>query len=268
MCCAYNFEYGYSLANFQDKKFHDYLYGKSISKEEEKRLTKNMWVKTAEAMAPSNLVVRHYCLIDLYKGRAYHKRRIRGQLNILGKDIWREGYSYWLYVKPMLSEYHKKFHRYGSFIKNMDKKFQETSYMWKDGKLYPAPFGDIRRIPLEDELQTGVPVLSDRKIGPLFIDFISPNIVIYHIISSSIGLNTHIPLEDHIVVVTPDTIYVNGYDGTITPFKWYEGYDRKYKDMSAQFKDTFHWKRITSLDAMWKLYTLTLRKNLDFKYLK
>lgn len=259
-CCAYNFEYGHSLADFQDKKFQDYLYGESLSKVEKKRLTRNMWVKMAESLAPSNLVIRQYCLIDLYKGKTFHRKRIKNQLNILGKDIWREGYSYWLYVKPLLFEYHKKFNRYGPFIEDMDRKFQETSYLWKDGKLYPAPFGDIRRSPLENEFQSGLPIQSSKDLYPLSIEVIFPDTIVYKIKGSALGFNTHIPLEDQIVVTTTDTIYINKCDNSQVPFEWYKGYDKKYEDKSAEFKDTFNWRRIISLKEMWQSYLITSKK--------
>jgi hypothetical protein len=142
----------------------------------------------------------------------------------------------------------------------MDKKFQETSYLWKDGKLYPAPFGDIRHVPLEDEFQLGLSIQSDRYLYPLFIDVISPDTIEYHIIGSALGFNTHIPFTNQIVVVTSDTIYIKRYDGYSIPFKWYDGYDKKYKSLGAEFKDTFNWKRIISLKKMWQLYIKTSRK--------
>ncbi len=254
--CTYNFEYGSSLANFQEKKYNDYLDNKSLTKEEKKRLTKNMWVKMAEGAAPNNLVIRQYCLIDLYKGRASHRRRIGAQLKLLGEDIWREGYSYWLYTKPLLFEYYRKFGAYGTFIRQMDKKFQETSYLWQDGKLYPAPFGDIRHIPLEDSLQGSAPISKNREIYPLIITIVDRDTIEYFVQKSPLGFNTHIPLETRTVVVTPRTIFVRNIDGKEVPFQWYKGYDKKYESKGAEFKDTFNWKRLKSLSPkdMWKIY--------------
>lgn len=261
--CTYNFEYGSSLANFQEKKYHDYLDHKPLTKEEKKRLTKNMWVKMAEGAAPSNLVIRQYCLIDLFKGRASHRRRIGAQLEILGEDIWREGYSYWLFIKPLLIEYQKKFNKYGDFITQMDIKFQETSYLRKNGKLYPAPFGDLRHVPLEASLQSAPPIQKNKELYPLIINVIQPDTVEYFVQRCPLGFNTHIPLETQTVVVTHSSVYVKKLDGKLEPFKWYKGYDKKYKNKEAEFKDTFNWRRIRSLNPqeMWEIYTDTFYKS-------
>lgn len=254
--CTYNFEYGSSLATFQEKKYNDYLDNVPITKEEKKRLTKNMWVKMAEGAAPSNLVIRHYCLIDLYKGKHSHSKRIGTQLEILGEGLYLEGYSYWLYIKPLLVEYKKKFNIFEIFIENMDKRFQETSYLWKDGKLYPPPYGDVRHIPLEDSLQSALSVQSYKSIYPLVIQVLSPDTVEYFIKGNPVGFNTHVPLETLTVVVTCDTVYVKKANGDHQPFKWYTGYENKYKDKGAEFKDTFNWRRIKSLrpKEMWAIY--------------
>ena len=260
--CTYNFEYGSSLANFQEKKYNDYLDNVPLIKKEEKRLKKNMWVKMSECTAPSNLVIRHYCLIDLYKGKSFHRKRIGVQLEILGDEIWREGYSYWLFTKPLLVEYYKKFNRYGTFIENMDKKFQEISYLGKDGKLYPPPYGDIRHVSLEKDLQGNSSIQSNRDIYPLIIQ-VSSDTIEYFIQKCPIGFNTHVPLETQTVVVTKDSVYIKKDDGTHEPFEWYKGYDKKYEDKGAEFKDTFNWKRIKSLSPkkMWEIYIGTFYKS-------
>ena len=82
-CAGYNFEYGSSLADFQDQKFKDYKAGKKWNSEEETRFKKNLWAKTACVLAPGNLPIRHYCLIDLFDGKANNKEKIR----ILRKNI-------------------------------------------------------------------------------------------------------------------------------------------------------------------------------------
>ena len=77
--CASVFETGSTLADFQDDKFKDYLEGGAATKEEMRRLERNLWVRTADKLAPGNLVVRHYCLIDLLSGKPRHERRIFDQ---------------------------------------------------------------------------------------------------------------------------------------------------------------------------------------------
>jgi hypothetical protein len=256
-CAQYNFEYGSSLANFQDDKFKDYKANKSLTEEEEIRFENNLWVKTAAAgAAPGNLPIRHYCLIDLFKGKAKNKRIIEKQLEKVGDEIWREGYSYWLFTKPMLVEYWKKFGEFGFFIKNMNKKFEETAYMGADGKLYPAPFGDLRYVPLEMESQSAKPVSANTEVYPIIIRIIEPDTTEYLVQKCPLGFNTHVPDKVQTVRVFDNgSVYV--YDnGVYLPFKWYEGYDKKYKDKEAEFNDTFSQERINSLDVkdLWKKY--------------
>jgi len=252
---SYNFEFGSSLANFQDAKFEQYKNGKNFSEEDRTRLEKNLWVKAATRAAPGNLPVRHYCLIDLDKGKARNKRNIRRQLDKLGDEIWREGYSYWIYVKPMLVEYSKKFGEFDFFIKYMNKKFEETAYMGADGKLYPAPFGDIRHVPLEMESQSAKPVSIPTEIYPLIIRILKwdePELELhidtteYFIQKCPVGFNTHVPDTVQTIRVLPDgSVYVYTNEGEYIPFKWYEGYDKKYKNKEEEFKDTFSKNRLS-----------------------
>lgn len=256
-CVGYNFEYGSSLSNFQEEKFRDYKENKPLTKEEKIRFEKNLWVKMAEELAKNNLVVRHFCLMDLYEGKSRHKERLQEQLDELGKDIWKESYSYWLYTKPLLVEYDKKFKNFGSFIKAMDEKFQKTAYMGIDGKLYPAPYGDLKHVPLENHLQSANPVSSEIKIYPLIIRIIQPDITEYFVQKCPIGFNTHVPSKTQTVrVIGNDTVCVLQDNGDCTLFKWYEGYDKKYKDKEEEFNDIFSDERINSLNVkkLWKKY--------------
>jgi len=256
-CASYNFEYGSSLANFQDQKFEDYKAGKGWTAEEEIRFKNNLWTRMACELAPGNLPVRHYCLIDLFDGKANHTELIRNQLDSLGDGIYREGYSYWLYCKPILEEYAKKFKHFHLFIKRMDKRFQETAYIGPDGKLYPAPYGDLRYQPLEIDLQSSKQISENIQVFPLTIKTIEPDTLEYAVMKCSLGFNTHIPSKSLIIRIFNDSrVYVVQDDGTYVPFKWYEGYDKKYKDKEAEFNDTFNKDRINSLnvDKLWEKY--------------
>jgi hypothetical protein len=264
-CNKYTFEYGSSLANFQTQKFKDYNENKLLTEEEKIRFKKNLWTRTAVKLAPGNLPIRHYCLIDLFSGKAKNKRKIKEQLKKVGDEIWREGYSYWLFVKPFLEAYSEKFGEFGFFIKDMDKKFEKTAYMGPDGKLYPAPFGDIRHAPLEMESQSAKPVSANIEIYPLIVrilEWTEPDIELhtdtteYLVQKCPVGFNTHVPDTVQTVRVLPDgSVYVYT-NGKYIPFKWYEGYDKKYKDKEAEFNDTFSQERINSLDVkdLWKKY--------------
>ncbi len=255
-CASYNFEYGSSLANFQDQKFKDFKANKPLTKEEETRFKSNLWVKTAEKLAPSNLVIRHYCLIDLFNKYPSHKRKIKNQLYLLGEDLYLEGYSYWLYTKPFLDEYSKEFGEFGLFIRDQDKKFQESAYLGTDGNLYPAPFGDLRHEPLDIFLQAAEPVSDNTEIYPLLIKIFKPDTTEYLVQKCLLGFNTHVPDKVQTVQVLNGTVYVKQPSGTLVPFKWYEGYDKKYGSKEAEFNDTFSPERINSLNVkeIWKEY--------------
>jgi hypothetical protein len=166
-----NFEYGTSLAEFQDRKFQDYLKGLSLSKKDKARLTGNLWVKTAYKAAPNNLVIRHYVLIDLFSGANSNYLNIRWLLDTLtgsnstGKNaLYLEGYSYWQYVRPFLLEYNKKFyHVFKEFVEITDALFSQTAYEL-NGVIYPAPYGDVRHAPLENQDKV---YFQDTSVFPL-----------------------------------------------------------------------------------------------------
>lgn len=264
----YNFEFGSSLAHFQDNKFKEYQEGKKeLTKKEKIRFKKNLWIKMSDKLAPSNLVIRHYCLIDLYDKKSHNKRKIQNLLDLLGDGLYKEGYSYWLYVKPFLVEYSKKYKLFDCFIKDMDLKFQKTAYLGTDGKLYPAPFGDLRHIPLELEYQSSGPVSENTKIYPVIVK-IKPDYIEYFIQRCPLGFNTHIPDKTQTVKVSNDgsEICVLDYikfSEKCEPFVWYKGYDKKYKDKEEEFKDTFSKNRRVSLlnyKKWWKKYTEIFNK--------
>jgi len=257
----YNFEFGSSLAHFQDAKFQDYKEGKELSKEEKVRFKNNLWIKMSNKLAPSNLVIRHYCLIDLYNKRPRNKRKIQNLLNLLGNGLYKEGYSYWLYVKPFLVEYNRRYNLFDCFIKDMDLNFQKTAYLGTDGKLYPVPFGDLRHIPLELGLQSSSSVSENLEIYPVIVK-IKSNYIEYFIQRCPLGFNTHIPDKTQVVRVNNDGSEIcvfNYIDSSekCKPFEWYEGYDKKYKDKEEEFKDTFNKNRRLSLfnyKEWWKKY--------------
>jgi hypothetical protein len=78
-----NFDTGSKLASFQQNLYEKLQSGQSVSPAELSRLESNMWVKAAEILAPSNLTVRHYCLIDAIKKTSKHFNHILNQVNKL-----------------------------------------------------------------------------------------------------------------------------------------------------------------------------------------
>jgi hypothetical protein len=237
---ALNFETGSSLADFQDAMFAKVSSNQSLSSAEKARLQDNMWVKTAQATAPGNLVVRHLCLIDFANNNSANSGNIMSQIFKLTywKDgasalLWAEGYSYWLYCKSFFVLYKQKFNMdFRNSAALVDFGFQKTAYL-RNAVMYPAPFGDLRDQPLEQGLQNqskmdvNINLVPVTKIGTY-----------YTIKSMPLGLNAHIPAVDSTVKI------VNGQP---TPFTWYTGYDKKYPDKTAELKDVFNIKRIFSI---------------------
>lgn len=254
--CAstYNFDYGSKLADFQEEKFKEYKDGTTIDEKDLERLEKNLWVKGANQFAIGNLTVKHLCLKDLVKGKDKNKRKIKKQLDTLGTNLWREGYSYWLYTKPFLTEYRDKFGMFNEYIKSIDLRFKQTAYKGKHGMLFPVPFGDISNISLEDQDEEGM--LSDIELFPVDKKKISNSIIEYHITKCPIGLNAHIPVENSVVRIIDNDNVCLYENGECKEFPWYEGYDKKYKNLFEELKDVLRKERITSLLAKkwWKEY--------------
>jgi len=220
----YNFENGSSLADTQDDLFIKYQEGNDINTN---YLEHNVWVSFAKVLAPSNLVVRQYVLVDLFNNNINNEKNIIKQIDKIGSHnndcIWTEGYSYWLYTKPFLLEYDSKY--ISDFIICVDEGFVSTAYVNND-ILYPAPFGDLRFQPLEDKFQNKTAVYHI-TIGP-----VSKNGTIYSIDKFSLGFNTHSPVKSKI-----DIINGSPYENN-NSFKWYEGYDKKYENKWEAIIDT------------------------------
>ncbi len=265
-CSSYVFETGKSLAEFQDQKFEDYKGGKSLTEEEKNRLEKNMWVITARELAIGNLPVRQYCLIDLYNNSNNNKDIIKVMLDTLGNQIWREGYTYWLYTKPFLMEYYKKFGLFGSFVDEMDAKFKRISYEGFENIYFPAPYGDVRKTQLEKFLQNdSIIVKANDIIFPVSKNTILPGIIEYTVEGCPIGFNTHVPNERQIIKVIGKSkvcVYTND---SCSDFSWYEGYDKKYDGKLSEYMDTFNYDRVNSLNAAkWWMGLTELLKELKY----
>jgi len=227
---VFNFQHGFSLANFQDSIFSKIIENKEISKSEKQRIYDNLWVKIAFFIAPNNLVVRHLCLHDLASKSKDHLQMIEIQLEALTyklqskNGLWAEGYSYWLYTKRFLKFYADFFGSevLNKYIQNIDKSFCQSAYL-RQSILYPAPFGDLRDIPLEDDLQN--PQLVEK-----FCNFfpVNKSSDTYFISGSFSGLNTHTQRDNINIIIE------NGYPKN---FKFYLGYDKKYKNKFHEICD-------------------------------
>lgn len=243
---VFSFDTGHALADKQDQLIHQYKNNDTILVQEADELEKNLWVKTACDIAPSNLVIRQYCLIDLIRDAPLHYQEILQQVRSLSYNgqIWAEGYSYWEYTYRVLDVWVNNFGEHGFFfdlidlIENINRGFVLTSY--KKGDLfYPAPFGDLRNEPLSDDLQKkciqyGEPTSVTHSIITLNRD---SNVVHYSIKGKPVGLNTHVPKY---------TFYVEIKNGE-SNFPFYTGYDNKYKNKKEEMLDTFDTRRVKSL---------------------
>ncbi|MBE3085373.1 MAG: hypothetical protein IMZ64_04035 [Bacteroidetes bacterium] len=206
-------------------------------------MEQNLWVAAASRLAPGNLVVRQWALIDLLKGEPNNRDRIYNMMNILSYKqpgilrIFGEGYSYFNYTMDIVGEWVEKFNviMVKNLVNMIEQGFISTSYIRK-GVWYPAPFGDLRDIPLNPDLQISHDI-TNRVLSNVCCNSCEGRLW-YTITGKPIGLNTHISKNDSIVSIK---------NGIPTTFKFYEGYDKKYKNSWEEFKDTFDLKRILSI---------------------
>lgn len=237
---SFNFNFGdtTNLAIMQDKLIEEYKNGlRQITAEQMFSLENNPWIAMANKLAPNNLVIRQYCLIDLFRGRPEKINTISKLLKILSYNskIWAEGYTYWLYTRMALDLWMEAFKdtTIKTYIDGINLGFLRTSY-FRAKKWYPALFGDLREGPIEDQTNH-VPIPA--VIGPVSFQ-VRNNSYVYVIKAIPIGLNTHIPKDDYAVTVE---------DKTSIDFKFYQGYDKKYKNKAEEWADTLSIKRIKSI---------------------
>ena len=228
------------LAEFQESLFKKLQNKDSISASDLRSIKSNLYIKLAYYLAPSNLVIRQLCLIDLISNNTKNKHKILNLINKLGKQtLWLEGYSYWLYTKEILNFYQTSFNLddIRTFITDMDIGFLRTAYKFEN-LLYPAPFGDLRHIPLEQHLQDQSKPLNTILYKPILKETNNTEIT-YTILSCPLGLNTHTPNKNRTISITNNKFFPNIF--------WYEGHDKKYKNKISELIDTFRIERILSL---------------------
>ena len=258
-----NFKNGTALAGQQDIYIGLFRDGKMLSSKQISDMEQNLWVATASKVAPSNLVLRQWALIDLFKGRPFHSESILKLLDILSYKeeqdllIYAEGYSYFKYTMDILNVWITKFDSHTSLsalsairaiialIARIEQGFIATAYI-RGGVLYPAPFGDVYDEPLSPDLQILHPMKTIRISNVIMNYLESENRVWYSIEGRPIGLNTHIPVNDYTVTLL---------NGTPTNFRFYQGYSKKYSSAWEKFKDTANLKRLGSTPIRdWRTY--------------
>lgn len=244
----FNFKSGTALAVQQDQYIPILTGGGALSAAQISEMEKDLWVIAAVQLAPSNLVIRQYCLIDLAKGTPYNRDLILRMMSILtyknsGNYLaWGEGYSYFNYTMNALKPWISKFEAtvvkspIVEIVDKVKKGFIATSYL-RGKKWYPAPIGDTRDEPLSQELQV------DHERVTMTISNVGFNynpdtgVTWYNIAGRPIGFNVHLPKDNYMVVIDK---------GMPAGFKFYEGYDKKYKSVWAELRDTYSYQRLKS----------------------
>jgi hypothetical protein len=238
-----------ALAGRQDQLIAGYKAGTTtVSGAVIKELETNLWVNAAYTLAPNNLVVRQYCLIDLFKRSTGNFNKISSLLNTLSYasfnptqlKIWAEGYTYWLYTRDALDLWVARFSPVQmipirQLINSVDQGFVYSSY-YRNGVLYPAPFGDLRNVPLDINLQMGHSIVSNTC--KIVTQTVTKGVVTYTINPRPLGLNTHVPGRVSKVAIV---------NGVPQPFTFYTGYDSKYESKGMELLDLINPKRILSL---------------------
>jgi hypothetical protein len=236
-----------ALAQFQESCQQKFMNGESITPEETAKLTGCMWVKLATVLSPSNLVIRQWSLIDMFSGSPDHASRLRKMLDMLsykgnksGTRIWAEGYYYFWYAMCILQLWVIKFEdkvdltKIKSIIDEVRKGLTMTGY-YRNRVMYGAPYGDARDVPLD--VVAEVERKDTVKISNVSMTT-NGEIITYQIEGKPVGLNLHIPKED-------STVNIVG--GVPMGFKFYEGWDKKYKNQWEEICDLLNWKRLISL---------------------
>lgn len=255
----YTFTFGEKLVEQQERAFIAYKNNNAISQSTIDSLESNLWVSTAIELCPSNLVIRNLCLVDLLNNESTNKNEIHKQLEWLGTELWQEGYSYWRYTIPYLAAYADAFNYFQDYINAINYKFRLSAYKLND-TLYPAPFGDIMRIPLENQDSM---YLDSVSLFPIKKTTLIPGIVEYSIEKCFLGFNTHVPNNTMIVLVTDYEVCVIEGD-SCRAFPWYVGYTEEYKNELEALKSVFHRDRVTWIlvKKWWRKY---IELNLKYK---
>jgi hypothetical protein len=217
-----NFEWNGKLAQRQDDAMKDYLLGIGFHPKDVKMFKENLMVPIAAVLAPCNLVARHYCLLYLItKDKKYLNKtakQCRKLTNGVG-ELWAEGYSYWMYTRYMLFSLKNYDVWMGAFIVVQDRYFELTAYE-RNGRHYPAPFGDVWDSPLETE---PLPMPPKEPILPVYM----VNDKYYHIKSRPVGFNLHTARVDKIYFLE---------NGIPVNFNFYKGYKEKYPTLWSELK--------------------------------
>jgi len=240
-----------SLAVEQDSLIKMYNRGQVPCYDTIRDLKINWWVISAEKVAPNNLVIRQWCLIDLFTNSLQHGPRLVRLVDLLSGGAgnyrtWAEGYSYWLYSKEALVPWMKKFPNdsvvkiVGEMVRAIDNGFAATYYLGNDGSRRPAPFADLWNIPLDSDSFCMIPGDTIKVKNITLIK--THGEYVYQIAPMPMGFNGH--CEDK-ASVRPIVA------GVPSNFSFYEGYHNKYKTEKAEWLDLLNPIRIFTIPFIW-----------------
>ena len=264
-----------AIATLQESYEAIYKKGGTITAEQLSDLKKYVWITLAGKLAPSNLVIRQWCLIDLFSNSPDHAKKIERMIDLLsykkddnGMRIWAEGGTYFSYTMDILQLWLDKFpitvslsepkstpslslttiyyiQQITGLLDKIRKGIAETAY-WSNGAWCVAPFGDVRPGPMSN-LQTGIDLQNIQQQPEVTISVISrigssraglnAAYIPYTLKAKPIRMNLHIPKDDLTVSVV---------DGIPIKFKFYSGWSDKYKSTWAEICDMLSPKRLLS----------------------
>jgi hypothetical protein len=232
---------GYALGALQERLESCLREGSTPSEQDLHILHNNWWVRLAFYLAPNNLVLRNLCLQALLTGNPepYSEKIYRTFINLAyyhrhSEPLWAESYSYWGYSKCLLKMFIDKFQKISwiSLFERIEENFAVSSYVYKDF-LYAAPFGDLwsdSKVYLQD-LNLMKTVCS---VGHLT----KQENNVYRFRAWPVGLNCHCLKSGKKIEIR---------DGIPVGFKFYEGYNRKYKNKLCELLDMFDIRRVISI---------------------
>lgn len=172
--------------------------------------TTPVWVSLSEVVAPNNLVVRHRILQFLIVSRSLDNSFYSNIKQLNSSGCWVEGYSYYMYTRQFLEEVLPE------VVEECDDFFKYTSYKGPDGKYWPAPFGDLRKGPLEVQPDKVIDVIKGCCLNKINYR--------YEVSPWPLGGNCHVPIERAVHNIQNGEIVTESGP----TWRWYEGYEKKY----------------------------------------
>ena len=257
-----NFRYGETLAVSQDNIIASIIARRTVSEAQIRMLENDVWIPLAERLAPCNLVIRQLCLIDVLRNKTNNYNRILALLNKVSYKtdvtipkfsgpgtqqvrIFAEGYSYWEYTMNALTLWIAKFLTTQSaqvtnvrtLVTKIYNGFVATSY--KRGTVfYPAPFGDLFDIPLNQQDWQVPHTPVNVTIANVKMNVAGGVVTSYNISSRPLGCNLHTVVNNYTSNIA---------SGRPTNFTYYTGYSVKYRVAGSEIADMLNSTRLSTL---------------------